>query len=204
MPVSSRAGRGNDKVGHSFPKSFGLEVSTARVLAMKLATMSGWSRARDRRVAYGTCVLVNKILESSLSHVLELPGALRCGLAGMASSFPAEKHRSIGLGTFYMASYFITGASRGFGLALVNELLSRPVFEVAKIVASVRESSFPLDKLANECPDRMAVVKLDVTDEESVKAAAREVEILLPGKGLDVLINNAGVAQYVSDGVRSM
>ena len=52
--------------------------------------------------------------------------------------------------------------------------------------------------------DRVVVVKLDVTNEASIKQAAAEVEAKLEGKGLDVLINNAGVCQYAPDGVKSM
>ncbi|RAH86237.1 short chain dehydrogenase reductase [Aspergillus japonicus CBS 114.51] len=75
-----------------------------------------------------------------------------------------------------MASVLITGASRGFELAL----------------------------LAAASAGRVLVVQLDVTDEVSVRKAAADVETQLDGKGLDILINNAGICQYVSDGVKSM
>ncbi|KFY41132.1 hypothetical protein V494_03195 [Pseudogymnoascus sp. VKM F-4513 (FW-928)] len=103
-----------------------------------------------------------------------------------------------------MASFLITGASRGFGLALAHELVSLPAKDVSKIIASARGDSPALDELAKSSSGRVVVVKLDVTNQESIKQAAAEVEAKLEGKGLDVLINNAGVCQYAADGVKSM
>ncbi|KFY89079.1 hypothetical protein V500_05955 [Pseudogymnoascus sp. VKM F-4518 (FW-2643)] len=103
-----------------------------------------------------------------------------------------------------MASYLITGASRGFGLAIARELASRPATHVGKVIASARGDSADLDELAKSSSGRVVVVKLDVTNRESIKQAATEVEAKLEGKGLDVLINNAGVCQYAADGVKSI
>lgn len=103
-----------------------------------------------------------------------------------------------------MASYLITGASRGFGLGLARELVSRPASDVGTIFGTVRESSPDLEELAKGSAGRIQIVKLDVTNEESIKTAAAEVEVKLGGKGLDVLINNSGVCQYAPDGVKSM
>ncbi|OBT72134.1 hypothetical protein VF21_08773 [Pseudogymnoascus sp. 05NY08] len=103
-----------------------------------------------------------------------------------------------------MASFLVTGASRGFGLALVRELVSLPATDVGKVIASARGDSPDLDELAKSSPGRVVVVKLDVTNQESIKQAAAEVETRLEGRGLDFLINNAGVCQYAADGVKSM
>ncbi|OKP10351.1 hypothetical protein PENSUB_4198 [Penicillium subrubescens] len=103
-----------------------------------------------------------------------------------------------------MASILITGASRGFGLALVRELSSRPAAQVSKVFAAARGDSPALKEVAAASSGRVSVVRLDVTDEPSIKSAAAEVEAQLGGKGLDVLINNAGVCQYAGDGVKSM
>lgn len=103
-----------------------------------------------------------------------------------------------------MASFFISGASRGFGLALARELASRPSSEVGLVIASARGDSSDLNELAKTSSDRVFVVKLDVADEASIKNAAVEVEKKLSGKGLDVLFNNAGICQYANDGVKSM
>jgi len=101
-----------------------------------------------------------------------------------------------------MASVLITGASRGFGLALARELAARP--DIGKVFATARGDSPALKELAQKSPDRVIVVKLDVTDQASIKKAAAEVEAKLGGKGLDILINNAGVCQYAFGGTKSM
>ncbi|KAI1118179.1 short chain dehydrogenase reductase [Nemania sp. NC0429] len=103
-----------------------------------------------------------------------------------------------------MASFLITGSSRGLGLALVHELVSRPTSEVGKIFATSRGDSPALAVLAKASPGRVELVELDVTDHESIKKAAAQVEGVVGDKGLDVLINNAGVCQYVGAGVKSM
>lgn len=101
-----------------------------------------------------------------------------------------------------MASFFITGASRGLGLAFVRELTVLP--QVSLIFASAREESAALDEVAKKSLGKVVVVKLDVTDQASIKMAAAETKAKLGDKGLDVLINNAGVCQYVGDGIKSM
>ncbi|KAL8849530.1 MAG: hypothetical protein Q9221_005464 [Calogaya cf. arnoldii] len=103
-----------------------------------------------------------------------------------------------------MASYLITGTSRGFGLALVHELAALPVSDVSKIFATARGDAPALTELVKKSSGRVIFIQLDVTDEASIKKAAAEVEANLAGKGLDVLINNAGVCQYAFEGVQSM
>ena len=103
-----------------------------------------------------------------------------------------------------MASYLITGASRGFGLALARQLASLPASDVSKVFATARRDAPALDDLVKASSGRVDVVILDVTNEAAIKQAAVEVEAKLKGKGLDVLINNAGVCQYAFDGVKSM
>lgn len=103
-----------------------------------------------------------------------------------------------------MASFLITGASRGFGLALAHELAALPASDVSKVFATAREDVPVLAELVKMSPGRVVFVQLDVTNEASVEKAAAEVEAELAGKGLDVLINNAGVCQYAADGVQSM
>lgn len=103
-----------------------------------------------------------------------------------------------------MSSFLVTGATRGFGLALVRELLSRPTSEVGRVFATSRGPSSALDELVKQAQHRLTTVTLDITNEKSVEQAAVEVEVELKGNGLDVLINNAGVAQVAADGVKSM
>jgi NAD(P)-dependent dehydrogenase (short-subunit alcohol dehydrogenase family) len=103
-----------------------------------------------------------------------------------------------------MASFLVTGASRGLGLALVKDLISRPSSEVGKIIAAVRGDAPALDEVAQKSSGKVAIIKLDVTDQESIKKAASDASFILGDKGLDVLINNAGICEYASNGVASM
>ena len=103
-----------------------------------------------------------------------------------------------------MTSLLITGASRGLGLAFAHELASRPTSEVSTVFATARGQCPGLDDLAKSSSGRVVVVNLDVTNEQSIKRAAAEVEGKLGNKGLDVLINNAGIYNHVTGGVKSM
>lgn len=103
-----------------------------------------------------------------------------------------------------MASYFITGASRGVGLKLTEILATKPESEVSVIFAAARTETEALKDLTVEYSGRIKIVPIDVTSEESVKTAASTAEQLLGGKGLDVLINNAGIMNYTPDGIENM
>jgi NAD(P)-dependent dehydrogenase (short-subunit alcohol dehydrogenase family) len=103
-----------------------------------------------------------------------------------------------------MSSFLVTGASRGLGLAFVQRLSALPVSEVSIVFATARSQSPELEELAKQSAGRVIVIKLEVTNETSIKQAATEVEDRLGGKGLDVLINNAGVCDYTPDGVKTL
>lgn len=80
---------------------------------------------------------------------------------------------------------FVTGANRGLGARLVTELLAH---EAAKVYVSARN----VDSVAAEvCDDpRVRVVSLDVTDPNSVQAAAEAAP------DVTLLVNNAGVLGF--------
>lgn len=103
-----------------------------------------------------------------------------------------------------MASYFITGASRGIGLGLCAALAAKSASEVAVVYAAARTRTDALKELVQSSAGRVKVVDLDVTSEDSIKNAARQVEDSLPTKGLDVLINNAGVQPVTPEGILAM
>jgi len=87
--------------------------------------------------------------------------------------------------TSKMPTWFITGASSGFGLAFAKYALDRGY----SVVATTRSVN-KLEELAAQAPDRVLTHKLDVTvvdDAEQAIAAA----VLRFGR-IDVLINNAG------------
>ncbi|ULN44943.1 SDR family NAD(P)-dependent oxidoreductase [Mycolicibacterium goodii] len=81
----------------------------------------------------------------------------------------------------------ISGASRGLGRAITEAALAAGHC----VVAGVR-SATALSDLTSREPDRLAVIELDVTNDEQARAAvATAVERF--GR-LDVLVNNAGYA----------
>ncbi|KAJ5550297.1 hypothetical protein N7461_004995 [Penicillium sp. DV-2018c] len=104
-----------------------------------------------------------------------------------------------------MASYLVTGSSRGLGLALVARLASLPKSEVGTIIAtSRRDNAAQINEIASASSGRVQMVKLDVTDESSVKEAVGVVERQLQGQGLDYLVNNAGVTDWSPTGLEGM
>jgi NAD(P)-dependent dehydrogenase (short-subunit alcohol dehydrogenase family) len=101
-----------------------------------------------------------------------------------------------------MTTYLITGSSRGLGLALASLIASRP--EVSKVFATARSESDSIKTLIAETNGKVEFVPLDVTSQNSAKKAAAQIEQSLAGKGLDVLINNAGLMPYTTDGIENM
>ena len=85
--------------------------------------------------------------------------------------------------TFDNQTVLITGANRGIGAALVRELLKT---NVRKIYATARSVS----TLPDFGDRRIVPLQLDVTEEESVRAAAEAAP------DVDILVNNAGTAAF--------
>lgn len=91
--------------------------------------------------------------------------------------------------------YVVSGASRGIGLGFVQYLLK----EGARVFAGARspDKAAGLQSLSDAYPDTLYIVQLDVASEESIKAAATSITDALPADaGVDVLINNAGIAGF--------
>jgi NAD(P)-dependent dehydrogenase (short-subunit alcohol dehydrogenase family) len=85
-------------------------------------------------------------------------------------------------------SVVITGASSGIGHACVVRLVREGFF----VFASVRKE-LDAERLRRDGGDRVMPIALDVTDDASIAAAARDVRARLDGRGLDALVNNAGI-----------
>lgn len=84
-----------------------------------------------------------------------------------------------------MTTWFITGASRGFGLEIARQALDRG----DNVVATARRPEAVTEALPGH-GDRLLAVALDVTNEDQVHAAAASaVEAF---GSIDVLVNSAG------------
>jgi NAD(P)-dependent dehydrogenase (short-subunit alcohol dehydrogenase family) len=82
----------------------------------------------------------------------------------------------------------VQGASRGIGLALVEQLLCE---QDNRVFATCRRANAPLQRLQQKAAGRLRVISLDVTDESSIAAAAACVSE--QSTRLHLLINAAGV-----------
>src|ERR1700759_1846436 len=82
-------------------------------------------------------------------------------------------------------TWFITGASRGFGRSFTQAALAAG----DRVAATARDTS-ALDDLVTEHGDAVVPIELDVTDRDAAFAAVREAHDRL-GR-LDVVVNNAG------------
>ncbi|RUS22240.1 hypothetical protein BC937DRAFT_89931, partial [Endogone sp. FLAS-F59071] len=90
----------------------------------------------------------------------------------------------------------ITGANRGIGLGLVEELAVNP--SVSLVIAAARNpESESLQTLIAKSNGKIKTVKLDIADEKSTQQAGRDAQAIVGDKGLDILINNAGINQAV-------
>jgi NAD(P)-dependent dehydrogenase (short-subunit alcohol dehydrogenase family) len=89
----------------------------------------------------------------------------------------------------------VTGANRGIGLALTRQLLALG----HRVFAGVRnpDKAAALHDLPSDRRERLVVVGLDVSSDESVRRAAREVAQVSPR--LDVLVNMAGISPAPHD-----
>lgn len=87
--------------------------------------------------------------------------------------------------------WFITGSSRGLGLAIAEKVLSTG----DKVVATARHTD-NLKGLVYRYGDQVMTLSLDVTDEKAVDKAINQTVIHF--KKIDVLVNNAGFANMDS------
>lgn len=95
-----------------------------------------------------------------------------------------------------VGSLFITGANRGIGLEFVKQLTQLPQ-PPKHIFATCRnpDAAAELHQLASKNAN-VHIHKLDVRDHAFFPAVVDWTASLLEGEGLNVLVNNAGVAQW--------
>ncbi|KAF9041484.1 putative short-chain dehydrogenases/reductase [Panaeolus papilionaceus] len=89
-------------------------------------------------------------------------------------------------------SYLITGASRGIGLAIVEELLSQPNTLVIATARNINSSAGLKQLTTRYDSNRLQLVPLDVSKQDSINAAVEETARIVGDNGLDHLILNAG------------
>lgn len=91
------------------------------------------------------------------------------------------------------SNVLITGASSGIGKACVLYLVERG-FRVFAGVRKQADADALHDALQKETSGQLTPVFMDVTDTNSIQAAAATVRAALAGAGLHGLVNNAGIA----------
>lgn len=97
-----------------------------------------------------------------------------------------------------MKTFFVTGANRGIGLALVGRFLEDGAFVHAAARDPLRAEE--LHRLGKKYESRLAIHALDVTSDAACAALGREI----PAHSIDVLVNNAGVASEWGENLRSL
>jgi NAD(P)-dependent dehydrogenase (short-subunit alcohol dehydrogenase family) len=88
-------------------------------------------------------------------------------------------------------TWFVTGASRGMGRELVEQLLARG----ARVAATLRRPE-RLDDLAARYGDRLWVRALDVTDTARMRAVVAEA--FVAHERIDVIVSNAGYGVFAT------
>jgi NAD(P)-dependent dehydrogenase (short-subunit alcohol dehydrogenase family) len=81
----------------------------------------------------------------------------------------------------------ILGASRGLGLALVEEWLKRD----AQVIATQRSASPGLSALQLRYPGSLEIESADIADASSIRSLRKR----LNGRRIDVLFVNAGICK---------
>ncbi|KFY17159.1 hypothetical protein V492_00837 [Pseudogymnoascus sp. VKM F-4246] len=103
-----------------------------------------------------------------------------------------------------MASYLVTGSLRGLGLAMVTHLSNSSPSEARFVFAAARSQTPELKELVTKSSGRVVYIEMDTTNQASVDKAVKAIEIQLGDKGLDYLVNNAGVGGFAPEWTEKM
>lgn len=91
-------------------------------------------------------------------------------------------------------SAIVTGANRGIGFAIVNELLMAETHDVLAIVRDASTANALRERFSSFYSDRKLTIKTaDLANHREVKILCTEIRML---KNCSVLINNAGVFSF--------
>ena len=91
-------------------------------------------------------------------------------------------------------SFFTSRANRGIGLETVRQLLESPINLVIATTRDV-DNSVELQGLKAGAKGELHIIILDVSSTSSIDAVKQTVQDILGDKGLDYLINNAGIVR---------
>ncbi|XP_015787489.1 uncharacterized protein LOC107364581 [Tetranychus urticae] len=112
-------------------------------------------------------------------------------LACLASTFASDATHNNMLN---VSSILITGTNKGIGLEFIRQLASLEP-KIPNIIATCRDPDTAEElKSIAKASNNVHILKLDVTDYNSFDAFYAEVEKIVGESGLDILINNAGIA----------
>ncbi|NP_001155929.1 sniffer isoform 1 [Acyrthosiphon pisum] len=93
-----------------------------------------------------------------------------------------------------MCSVLVTGANRGIGLGLVKHLLSNQAFNVENVFATCRDMGKAKELMELKKNPQLHILEADLIDHGSFFNLASQVSNIVKDKGLNVLINNAGIS----------
>lgn len=102
-----------------------------------------------------------------------------------------------------MASVLITGSNRGIGLEFCKQLLSHSNPPVVIATCRNPDAAQDLQALAQN-NSNLHILKLDVVDFNSYETFASKVKNIVGEKGLNVLINNAGISRGKKESLSEM
>lgn len=88
---------------------------------------------------------------------------------------------------------FITGCDSGFGLDIAKQLLAK---EFIVFAGCLNTESDGAKELRDTGCSHLHIMKLDVTDEDSIKQCADIVQEICDNSGLWALVNNAGIDRF--------
>src|SRR4051812_32664121 len=94
-----------------------------------------------------------------------------------------------------MEHVVVTGANRGMGVEFKRQYFARG----ARVLAGVRNraSAGKLEALQKDHPQRLTIIPLDVSEEDSIRQSAKIVA--QHTEVIDVLVNNAGIGGVSRD-----
>ncbi|KAI0353990.1 NAD-P-binding protein [Trametes cingulata] len=89
-------------------------------------------------------------------------------------------------------TWLVTGTSRGIGLELVKQLVASPANTVIATCRNVAKAS-SLTRLKDAAQGELHILELEVDDFDAIRASAKDIAAILGDRGLDYLVNNAGI-----------